>query len=63
MELKSVVHMEMEKDGKKFVFSMDASSSYGSAYDAAFEVLEKIVELAAEAKEKANRKEKLDPKK
>jgi hypothetical protein len=57
MEMKSVVHVETEKDGKKFTFVMDATASYGAAYDAAFEVLEKLVEMASEAKERAKRKD------
>lgn len=49
MELKSLVVIEVDKNDKKFSFSMPAGSSYGDAYDAAFEVLQQTVELAKKA--------------
>ncbi len=51
MELKSIVQIEVERNDRKYTFSMPVGVSYGEAYDAAFEVLQKTVELAQKAAE------------
>lgn len=49
MEIKSLVVIEVDKNDKKYTFSMPTGVSYGEAYDAAFDVLQKTVELAQKA--------------
>lgn len=58
MEMKQYIHLEVEKDGKLFTFSMPVGVQLGMAYDAAFECLSKMVELANQAKDQATPPEK-----
>ena len=57
MNEKLVINFEVEKDGKKFSFSMPYGSSYGAAYDAAHDFMTKILEMSKNATEKAKRVE------
>lgn len=57
MDIRSVVNLEVEKNGNKFVFSMPVGSQFGDAYGAAFDVLTKVIELSKEAADKMAPKE------
>lgn len=57
MELKSVVHMEVKKNDRSYVFAMPVGAPFGECYDACFQVLEKIVALTQQAAEQARPKE------
>lgn len=54
MEMKQFVHLEVEKEGKLFTFSMPFGVKLGMAYDAAFECLSKLVELSQDAHKQAS---------
>jgi hypothetical protein len=60
MIVKQYVHIEVEKDGKLFTFSMPIGVQLGMAYDAAFECLSQIVELANQAKDRAEPEKKIE---
>lgn len=49
MDLISVVNIIVEKNDKKFTFSMPIGANWGETYDACFECLQKIVELSKQA--------------
>ena len=49
MNLKSAVIIEVEKNERKYSFSMPVGAPYGECYDAAFEVLKSVVELSTQA--------------
>jgi hypothetical protein len=49
MDLVSMVEMIVEKNGKKFTFSMPIGANWGETYDACFECLMKITELSRQA--------------
>lgn len=57
MELKSIVHIEIKKNDRTYVFALPVGAPFGEAYDAAFEVLGKITEFAQQAAEQARPKE------
>lgn len=52
--MKQFVHLEVEKEGQLFTFSMPVGVKLGMAYDVAFEFLGKIVELSQQAYDKSN---------
>jgi hypothetical protein len=52
MNQKLYVHLEVEKDANKFVFSMPVGAPLGDAYNACFEALEEILKMAKTATEK-----------
>lgn len=60
MDLKSVIHMELEKNGRSYCFSMPFGAPYGECYDVLFECVSKILELSKTAAEQAKRKEEQD---
>jgi hypothetical protein len=61
MEVKTHVHFAIDKDERKYVFSLPAGGTLGEAYDAAYQVLEKILEMSKEAADKAKPSEKDQP--
>lgn len=54
MEMKQYIHLEVEKEGKLFTFSMPVGVKLGMAYDAAFECLSKLIELSQDAHNQAS---------
>jgi hypothetical protein len=49
MAFKNQLTVEVERNGKIFVFLMPSEATYGEAYDAAFEVLQTVLEKAKAA--------------
>ena len=49
MDIKSVVHIEIEKNDRVYVFSMPFGSPYGEAYDTCFEMSSQIMQMAKDA--------------
>lgn len=50
------VHLEVEKNGKNFSFSMPQEAFYGEAYDAMHEMLLELSKMAQTAAENVKRK-------
>lgn len=53
MDVKTHVHFTIDKEDRKYVFSLPAGGTLGEAYDAAYQVLERVLEMSKEAAEKA----------
>ena len=49
MNTKQIVQIEVEKNGRLFVFNIPNGSSYGDSFDAAFEVIQEILKMSKEA--------------
>jgi len=55
-EIKPFLGINIEKNGRKYVFSMEVGSPIGEAYDAAYMVLSELLEMSKKATENANPK-------
>jgi hypothetical protein len=60
MTAKSIITLEVEKNGNVYTFHMPYGVNYGEAYDAAFAILEDILTLSKQAVEAARREKKDD---
>ncbi len=60
MNARTLISLDVEKNGNKYSFHMPMGIPYGEAYDAAFMVLEDILSLSKQAVENAKREEKKD---
>lgn len=56
MNLKSVVTVEITKNGNTYTFNLPVGAPIGECYDACHEVLGHIIELAKQAAENAKSK-------
>jgi len=61
MNQRAMVQLEVEKNGRIFIFLMPIGAPFGECYDAAFECASQILEMAKEAAEKANKQAKTPP--
>jgi len=46
VSLKSLVSFEVEKEGRRYIFTMPANSPAGECYDALYEFLAKVVKIS-----------------
>ena len=53
MDQRAVIQLEVEKEGRKYVFTMPVGAPLGEVYDVAFSVLGEILKISKEAVEKA----------
>lgn len=54
---RGMLNIEVEKNDRKYIFSMEIGSQLGECYDAAYEVLMEITEMAKKATEQAKSQE------
>lgn len=55
MDQRGIISLELEKNGKKFSFTMPMGTPLGEAYDAAFSFLSEVLEMSKRAVEKAEK--------
>lgn len=53
MNLSQTITMQIEKNGRTYLFIIPAGAPYGECYDTGFEFLNKIIELTQESLKKA----------
>lgn len=53
MDLKALVHMEVQKGERVYRLIMDNGAPYGEAIDVAFELLQKLIDIAKTAADAA----------
>jgi len=59
-EIKPFLGINIERNGRKYVFSMEVGSPIGEAYDAAYMVLSELLEMSKKAVANADPKKEKD---
>lgn len=58
MNAKTIIALQVEKNGHVFTFQMPVGVNYGEAYDAAFCILEDILSLSQQVLDSKRREQK-----